>query len=184
MTLGKKKYARAGRLVAGAVLSVAACAAHAQDAQQQARDAALSDGLSTAAGLLAGAVEMNPLGPVLAIGMKALTFQYASTLPDTQQPAVYATAAAMWSGATANNLCVTASLLTGGGFAPACIVLGVAWGMKTWNDTEHERQFWEGCAMLREYAQEPGLTCIYTPPQSQLASAPAPVVAAAELTAP
>ncbi|HEY0825248.1 MAG TPA: hypothetical protein VGD76_15785, partial [Ramlibacter sp.] len=161
MTLGQAKFTRVGRLVAGAVLSVAFCAAHAQDARQQARDAAVGDGLSTAAGLAAGAVEMNPLGPLLAIGMKAVTFHYASTLPDTQQPAVYAAAASMWSGATANNICVTAALLTGGGFAPACVVLGVAWGVKTWNDTEHERQFWEGCALLRQYANEPKLACVY-----------------------
>lgn len=177
MKLGHAGFARAGRFMVGAVLSLAFCAAQAQDARQQARDAAVTDGLSTAAGLAAGAVEMNPLGPLLAMGMKAATFHYASTLPDTQRPAVYAAAASMWSGATANNLCVTAALLSGGGFAPVCVALGVAWGMKTWKDTEHERQFWEGCALLRVYAQEPELTCVYTRPETEVAQA-APVLSA------
>jgi hypothetical protein len=178
------KFARSGKLVAAAVLSASFCAAHAQEAKEQARTAAIADALSTAAGLAAGGVEMNPLGPVLAIGMKTVTFHFASSLPDTQQPAVYAAAAAMWSGAAANNVCVTAALLTGGSFGPACLVLGVAWGVKTWNGSEPERQFWAGCAMLREYAQLPALPCVYTPQEVQLAQAAPAVVLAQELTAP
>jgi hypothetical protein len=148
-------------------LAGALCPARAGEASVQARTAAIADGVSTAAGLAAGAVEMNPLGPVLSLGMKAVVLQYARTLPDVEQPAVHAAAASVWSGATASNLCVTASILSGGSFAPACLALGVAWGMHTWQQTAHERLFWEGCAMLRQYAGEPGLRCIYTPPGAE-----------------
>jgi hypothetical protein len=152
------------RLAAAALASMAFCSAHAQDVSDQAFHAAIADGVSTAAGIAAGAAELNPLGPVLAIGMKAAVFQYAKTLPDVEQPAVYAAAASIWGGAAASNVCVTAAVLTGGSFAPACIALGLAWGVKTWRDSENERLFWEGCAMLRQYANEPDLKCIYTPP--------------------
>ncbi|MBE7366630.1 hypothetical protein [Ramlibacter pallidus] len=156
---------RTGRKLALAAALVTACgAASAQSGEEKARNAAIADGLSTLMGLAAGGVEANPIGPVLAIGMKAVALRYAETLPDTERPAVYAAATAMWGGAAANNVCVTAALLTGGSFAPACLALGAVWAMKTWKDTEHERLFWEGCAMLRQYAGEPALQCIYTPP--------------------
>lgn len=158
------------RLAAGAVLAAAFHAAHAGDAHEQAVQAGVADGVSTAMGLAAGAVELNPLGPVLAVGMKVAMFQYATTLPDTERPAVYAAAASMWSGAAANNLCVTAAILSGGAFAPACVALGIAWGVKTWNESAHERAFWEGCALLRQYANEPQLTCVYTPPEKTVAA--------------
>ncbi len=67
---------------------------------------------------------------------------------------------------------------------PACVMLGLAWGMKTWKETEHERQFWEGCAMLRQYANEPALQCIYTPPEVAEAEPLRAAVAAQELVAP
>lgn len=151
------------RLAAGAVLAAAFHSAHANDVRDQAIHAGVADGVSTAMGLAAGAVELNPLGPVLAVGMKFAMFQYAKTLPDTEQPAVYAAAASVWGGAAANNLCVTASIVSGGAFAPACVAVGIAWGLKTWKESERERQFWEGCALLRQYANEPQLACIYTP---------------------
>lgn len=151
------------RLAAAALVATAGTV-HAREASEPAVEAAVTDGLSTALGIAVGAAEMNPLGPVLALGMKAAVFQYASTLPDVEQPKVYAAAASFWGGATANNLCIAAALVSGGTFAPACVALGVAWGMKTWQESEHERLFWEGCAMLRAYANEPELKCIYSPP--------------------
>jgi hypothetical protein len=129
----------------------------------------LADAGSTALGLAVGAVEMNPLGPVLALAVKPMVLRYVKTLPDVERPAAYATVASVWGGAAANNICVVASILTGGGFAPACLVLGVAWGLKTWHDSEPEREFWIGCATLREYAQEPNMPCVYTPPNQLLA---------------
>jgi hypothetical protein len=133
----------------------------------QARDAAVADTATTAVGLAAGAVELNPLGPVLSIGMKAAYLRYADTLPESEKGVALAASSSIWSGAAANNACVAAAILTGGAFAPACIVVGIAWGLRTWQQTEHERQFWtEGCPMLRQYAQMPDLVCIYTAPGS------------------
>jgi hypothetical protein len=164
ITLGQRKSIALGKLLAAAVLSATFFSPNVQAAEEEARNAAIADGLSTAVGLAAGAVELNPLGPILGMGMKAALFYYAKSLPDTERPAVYAKATAVWSGAAANNLCITASILTGGSFAPACLVIGAAWAMKTWQDTEHERLFWEGCAMLRQYANEPSLECVYSAP--------------------
>ncbi len=182
-----KRGGKAGlrALVAAAALACALGSAGAEELKDQARHAAFGDGVSTAVGLAVGAAELNPLGPLLSVGMKAVVFEYVESLPDAERPRAYAMAASSWSGATANNLCITASLLTGGGFAPACIALGVAWGMKTWSESEHERQFWEGCALLRIYTGEPQLECVYTPPAQPLeAAAPATWVTAQALQAP
>lgn len=150
-------------LMAAAAISAALPAVHAQEARQQARNAAVADGVTTAVGLALGAAEMNPLGPVLAVSMKAVALSYVDRLPDVEQPKAHAMMASVWGGFSANNVCITAALLTGGGFAPACVAIGVGWGMKTWQDTERERQFWEGCAMLRSYAELPDLPCVYLP---------------------
>lgn len=183
--VGGGAWRRIGRVAAVAGFALVFGAAQAQEVKSQAMNAAIADGVSTAAGLALGAVEMNPLGPLLAVGMKAVVFHVAEGMPDTERPAAYATAASLWSGAAANNICIAAAILTGGSFAPACLAVGVAWGVKTWKDTEHEREFWEGCAMLRAYANEPELTCIYTPPETQVASAPGETVAAsADMIAP
>jgi hypothetical protein len=150
-----------------ALLCAAATCASAQELEQSARSAAVADTASTALGLAAGAVELNPLGPVLSIGMKAAYLNYAETLPEPEKAVALAASSSIWSGAAANNLCVVAAILTGGAFAPACIVVGVAWGLRAWRQTEHERQFWtEGCPMLRAYAEMPDLVCVYTAPQS------------------
>lgn len=154
----------------GAGLALAACAAQAQDMQAQARHAAVADGVTTAIGLAAGAMEANPLGPVLAIGMKTLAFRYAESLPDTERPTVYATVTSLWQGAAANNICVTAAILTGGTFAPACIAIGAAWAYKTWKDTEHEREFWAHCGMVRVYVGQPELQCVYKAPVTAAAA--------------
>lgn len=155
------------KLAAGALLAASWLPARAE-VEDQARNAAIADGVTTAVGLAAGAAEANPLGPVLSLGVKAVTLQYAKTLPDTDRPVALAAANSVWSGAAANNVCITAAILSGGSFAPACLVLGVAWGMHAWKQTEHERTFWEGCAMLRQYAQDPGIECIYTAPEGTL----------------
>lgn len=167
------RKAGARKFLIAAMLAAAGGAAHAGDAQDQAVDGAFADALTTAVGLAAGAAELNPIGPVLAVGMKVVYLRYARELPDTEQPAAYAMAAAWWQGAAANNLCIAASVLSGGAFAPACIALGVAWGLKTWKDSEPEREFWQGCAMLREYAHEPQMPCIYTPPGRAIAQSTA-----------
>lgn len=150
-------------LVAAAAISAALPAVHAQEAREQARNAAMADGVTTVVGLALGAAEMNPLGPVLAVSLKAVALGYVDKLPDVEQPNAHAVMASVWGGFSANNVCVTAALLTGGSFAPACVAIGLGWGMKTWKDTERERLFWEGCATLRSYASLPELPCVYLP---------------------
>ena len=185
ITSGQRKATGLGKLLVATVLSAAFLSAKVHAAEEQARNAAIADGVSTAVGLAVGAVELNPVGPILGIGMKAALFHYAKGLPDTDRPAVYARATSLWSGAAANNLCIAASILTGGSFAPACIVVGAAWAMKTWQESENERLFWEGCAMLRQYANEPGLECVYTAPvQVVVTEVTDVVVVAQELEAP
>lgn len=169
--MGHTRGAALARWCAAATLATAAFTAHAGTAQEQARDGALADGITTAIGLAAGAVELNPLGPLVGIGVKYAVMQYAKGLPDTEQPAAYAAAATFWQGAAASNLCVAASILSGGAFAPACIAVGIAWGAKTWSESEHERQFWESCAALRVYAQRPDMPCIYNAPGQPPANA-------------
>jgi hypothetical protein len=150
-----------------ALLCAAATCASAQELEQSARSAAVADTASTALCLAAGAVELNPLGPALSLGMKAAYMKYTDTLPEPEKAVALAASSSIWSGAAANNLCVIAAIATGGAFAPACIVVGVAWGLRAWQQTEHERQFWtEGCPMLRAYAEMPDLVCVYTAPQS------------------
>ena len=151
---------RMGRMAAAALLAAAACSAQAGSAKEEAEGGALADGLTTAVGLAAGAAELNPLGPVLGIGVKYAVLEYAKTLPDEEKPAAYAAAASIWQGAAANNLCVAASLLSGGSFAPMCIALGVAWGAKTWNDSAAEREFWQACTSARQAAGDMSLPCI------------------------
>ncbi|MEJ8838773.1 hypothetical protein [Ramlibacter sp. AN1133] len=152
-----------GKLVAVALLALGLLPARAQDQRGQAMDAAVADGVTTAVGLAASGGLINPLGPLLATAMKAVTFHRASTLPETEQPAAYAAASAWWQGGTVSNVCITAAFLTGGGIAPACFALGAAWGMKTWNDSEHERRFWERCEIVRQFAQRQPVRCVYGP---------------------
>jgi hypothetical protein len=168
----------AAQLLLLVTLAGAFASAQAQTAQDQAHGAAITDGLSTVAGLAAGAAETNPIGAIATIGLKPLMLHYAASLPDTDQPAAYAAQASVWAGATANNVCITAAILSGGSFTPVCLALGVAWGYNTWKSTEYERTFWEGCAMLRQYANEQNLKCIYTPPANTQTAASEPVMTA------
>lgn len=173
------------KLLLAAALAAAGWSAHAQDAEHQARTGAVTDGVSMVVGFAAGVADMNPVVPVLVLGMKAATFEYTRSLPETERPAAYAAAASVWQGTAVNNVCMTAAVLTGGAFLPACVVAGVAWGMKTWNDSERERRFWEHCAIVREFAQQPDFACVYQPAGTQVAdSVDAPVLAAQDLVAP
>jgi hypothetical protein len=159
----------AGKLLAGAALALAVWPLAAQNQRERAVDAALADGVTTAGGVAAAGGAINPIGPLLATAMKAYTLQRASTLPEDEQPAAYAAASAMWLGGTISNVCITAVLLTGGGFAPACLALGAAWGLKSWDDSEHERRFWERCAIMRKFAVSEHIECVYVPGKLSLA---------------
>ncbi len=158
---------RVAKLLAILAATLVLGAASAQDTRDQAVKAGIADVVTTAIGLAAGAAEANPLG-LITIPAKFAFLRWADKLPDTERPAAHALAASFWGGAAANNLCVAASVLSGGAFAPVCLAVGVAWGYHTWKSTERERIFWaEGCPGMRQYANEPGLKCIYTPPPKE-----------------
>lgn len=99
ITLGQAKFTAFGKLATAVALSAAFCSAHAQNANDQASNAAIADGVSKAVSLAARATALNPVGPILSIG------------------------------------------------------------------SEHERRFWERCAILREFAEQPDFPCVYTPPE-------------------
>ena len=183
--MGASKFLLARSIAFVVVLAGASCCVRAQDVKGQALQAAIADGVSTAAVLATGAVTVNALSPVLFIGLKAAAFRYAESLPETERPAAYASATAMWAGATVNNVCITAAFLTsGGGLVPVCIALGVAWGMKTWNDGEQER-FRQACSSLRDFAQMPNFECVDpVVAREQATEGPRPPFSAGELWAP
>jgi hypothetical protein len=162
---GPGKFAAGRKLATAVALSTALCSAQAQNGKEQANNAAIADGFTKVVSLAVGASDLNPVTSILSIGVSAAVFQYADGLPETERPRAYAAATSLWQGAAANNLCLTAAFLTGGSFTPACVALGLAWAMKTWDDTEHERRFWERCAILREFSDQPEFPCVYTPPE-------------------
>lgn len=162
--------AGAGKLLAGVALALGLSPlVAAQDQRGRAVDAAFADGVTTAVGVAAAGGVINPVGPLLATALKAFTLQRASTLPEDEQPAAYAAASAMWEGGTVSNVCMTAVFLSGGGFAPVCLAVGAAWGMKSWDDSEHERRFWERCAIVRQFAVRENVECVYAPTRLALA---------------
>lgn len=172
------------KLLGAAMLCAALCAAQAQEAETQARGGAIADGVSSAIGVAAGA-PLNPLLPVVGLAFKAATLQHAETLPETERPRAYALAAAGWQGSAAGNACATAAFLSAGTFAPACIVVGVAWGWKTWTDSERERRASERCAVLRLFVGKGKLPCAFMPRGlEQAAPPPTAVLAAQDLEAP
>lgn len=163
----RRRSLAAGKLLAGAALALGLTPLAAQNQKERAVDAAFADGVTTAVGVAAAGGAINPVGALLVTAMKAFTLERASKLPETEQPEAYAAASAMWMGGTVSNVCITAVLLTGGGFAPACFALGAAWGLKTWHDSEHERRFWERCAIVRQFAERQQIKCVYKPPGQQ-----------------
>lgn len=162
-----------------AVLSAALCGAQAQEAKTQARTGAVADGVSSAVGIAAG-VPVNPLLPVLGMAFKAATFHHAESLPETERPRAYALAAAGWHGSAAGNACAVVSVLSGGSFLPACVVVGVAWGWNTWTESERERLDAERCAALRAARRKPKLRCPSMQKRIERAAAPAPKFIAAQ----
>jgi hypothetical protein len=165
----RRRSVAAGKLLAGAALALGLSPLAAQNQRERAVDAALADGVTTAVGVAAAGGAINPVGPLLATAMKAITLQRASQLPEAEQPAAYAAASAMWEGGTVSNVCMAAIFLTGGGFAPACLAVGAAWGLKSWDDSEHERRFWERCAIVRQFAMRENIECVYAPGRLALA---------------
>lgn len=167
-----------------ALVVAALGAAHAQQAKTQAQTGAVADGVSSAVGIAAG-VPVNPLLPLAGLVFKAATFRHAESLPETERPRAYALAAAGWQGSAAGNACAAASVLSGGSFLPACVVVGVAWGWKTWTASERERRDAERCAALRAAAHKPKLRCPFMRHRIERPVAPARTwIAAQDLVAP
>lgn len=186
------------KLILAAALSVAPYAAQAQakaqaqaqaqmpaeDAKSQAQAGAVADGVSSFVGIAAG-TSVNPLLPVLGVAFKAATFHHAESLPEAERPRAYAMAAAGWQGSAAGNACAAVSILSGGSFLPACLLVGVGWGWKTWNATERERLEAERCAAPRTAAGQPKPRCVAKRPRVGKAAPPVPTfMAAQDLVAP
>ena len=172
------------KVFVAAVLIAAFGAAQAQQAKAQARAGAVADGVSSVAVIAAG-VPLSPVLPVLGAALKAATFHHAESLPDTDRPHAYALAAAGWQGSAAVNACAAASALSGGAFLPACILVGVTWGWKTWEASERERRDAATCAARRASVRNPRLRCPVVRQRIEQAATPARrAVAAQELEAP
>ena len=129
--------------------------------QDKATSAAAHDTASTVIGLAAGAAEANPLG-LVTIPAKMAILGYIQTLPSGERETAQASVTAIWTGAAANNWCVLAVIASGGAAAPACLVVGLIVGLRVWQGSATEREFWTICA--RERAELPGLVCAYTTP--------------------
>lgn len=163
--LGQGSFATGRKLALAVVLLAACCSAQGQNVKEQANHAAIAEGVTKAVSLVVGASELNPVTAILSMGVAAAVYQYADSQPETERPRTYAAATSVWQGTAANNACLTAAFLTGGSFTPVCVALGIAWAVKVWDDSEHERRFWERCAILREFSDQPDFPCVYTPPE-------------------
>lgn len=120
---------------------------------------------STGVGLAMGAAEANPLG-LLTLGVKAVAYQQIKEAPPLEQPRMWSAYGAFGWGAAANNLCIIATIASGGGAAALCPLLGVAAGVGSWNSDEAQRDratFDVMCEQARQ--QNPALQCVYTPPK-------------------
>ena len=137
------------------ILSLLCLSAQAQTAEQ----AAAADVATTGIGLALGAAEANPLG-LIALPAKLAMIQHAESLPTGEREYALSVISSMWTGAAANNLCVIAAILSGGAFAPACLIVGAAVGMQRWDAAADERLFWAVCA--DEKTRNPRLTCTFT----------------------
>lgn len=125
------------------------------------QDAAILDTATTLSAIAIGASEANPVG-LLAIPLKVAAIAHADSLPEGDRQAQHLMLSTLWRGAAINNLCVMASVVTGGSFAPACLIAGVVSVVKDYLTTEEQRAFWAICSSKR--ALNPRLKCAYTTP--------------------
>lgn len=144
-------------MIRALILSLLCLSAQAQTAHE----AAAADVATTGIGLALGAAEANPLG-LLTLPAKLAAIQHAESLPTGEREYALSVISSMWTGAAANNLCVVAAILSGGAFAPACLIVGAAVGMQRWDAGSDERLFWAICAHERQ--SNPRLTCEFTKP--------------------
>jgi len=155
----------------GAALTLGARSAQAQETweqevgnfEDQAVAAQMADMGTTGVGLLMGASEANPLG-VLTIGMKVVAYQKIKAAPAVEQPRLWSAYGAMGWGATANNLCVIATIATGGVGVALCPAIGLAAGFGVWNkdaETRDKATFAALCEQAR--STNPAMTCTWNP---------------------
>jgi hypothetical protein len=144
------------RLVA--LLLAALLAGCSTTAAQRATEVAWADTGTTAVGLALGAAEANPVG-LLGLAIKPMILAHADTLPIDEKVATQATVAAMWGGASANNLCIIGAIATGAlALAPLCPMLGLAWGMNEWHLSQGEREYAAWCRTWID--EKPGNYCL------------------------
>lgn len=124
----------------------------------------LADVGTTGVGLLLGAAEANPLG-ILTLGMKVAAYNEIKKAPEAEQPRLWGMYGAMGWGAAANNLCIIATLASGGAAAVVCPMIGLAAGMGIYDAGEEERNQATFNAMCKDMRKtNPALECVYTPP--------------------
>ena len=68
------------------------------------KEAALIDTATTAVAIEMGYQELNPLGPGAAAALKVAVIAWTETLPEAEKSKIHSVAAALWLGASANNL--------------------------------------------------------------------------------
>ena len=138
---------------------------HAAELENNAVLGQTADVGTTGAGLLLGAAEANPLG-IVTLGIKAIAYQKIKDSPPVDQPRMWGMYGALGWGAAANNLCVIASIATGGGAAVLCPLLGLGAGMSSWSAGSEERDRATFAVICKEAKQNnPDLVCVYNPPK-------------------
>ena len=121
---------------------------------------------TTAAGLLMGASEANPLG-ILTLGVKVVAYKHIKEAPPIEQPRMWGMYGAFGWGAAANNLCVIAAIATGGGAAVLCPLLGLGAGIGNWSANRAERDRATFAAICQQaQSRNPNMVCTYTEPSS------------------
>lgn len=165
------------RLIASAVLLVAASAASMQARAEDNPDAAptlknqavagqLADVGTTGVGLAMGAAEANPLG-ILTLGVKAVMYDQIKAAPAAEQPKLWSAYGAFGWAATANNLCILAAIATGGAAAALCPLIGVVTGVTVYNGDEDKRNRETALAECTEQRKvNPELVCEVPAPKS------------------
>jgi len=134
--------------------------------QQQAVLGQAADVGTTGVGLLLGAAEANPLG-LLTLGLKAVAYQKIKASPAAEQPRLWSMYGAMGWGAAANNICIIATIATGGGAAVLCPLLGLGAGISNWNAGNEERDRATFAVLCKEAkSQNPTLQCTYSEPKA------------------
>jgi hypothetical protein len=121
----------------------------------------VADVASTVTGLALGAVEANPLG-IATLAAKVIAYDRIKKAPEIEQPALWSAYGALGWGATANNVCVIALIVSGGTAVSLCSVIGIIAGVSAYQQDEtqrHEALFNAICRVAKKDNAE--LVCVY-----------------------